>query len=271
MQVQLLKDVVSSVVNPGSVGIIDLLYGKENVNEFIIAKKLKITINQARNILYKMADEGMVSFNRKKDKKNGGWYTYFWTLDTAKSLQVLREKITSELNGLNSQLASKQTKQFYYCPNDDTEMSEENALLHDFTCPECGEVFLAKDNSNQIKEIEDKVTSLYAKLELIDKELGGIRVKEEASRKRRDKAEERKKKAERDARRLERQKLKAKEAKKTGKTKPKKTSKPKKSTIKRSKKSTTKKKKEKVSPKNTKKIKKSTTKAIKKKTSLKRR
>ena len=49
--------------------IVDLLYGKANVNEFLIAKKLNVTINQARNILYKLGDEGLVSFIRKKDKK----------------------------------------------------------------------------------------------------------------------------------------------------------------------------------------------------------
>jgi len=98
MKIELLKDVVSHIAGPNSVDIVDLLYGKENVNEFLIAKKLDVTINQARNVLYKLAEEGLVSFIRKKDKKNGGWYTYFWTLNAKKSLLNLRNRINQGPN-----------------------------------------------------------------------------------------------------------------------------------------------------------------------------
>jgi len=72
----LLEETVEIVIGKQAEGIVDLLDGKKYVNEFIIAKKLGITINQARNILYKISDQGLVSFIRKKDKKKG-WYTYF--------------------------------------------------------------------------------------------------------------------------------------------------------------------------------------------------
>jgi transcription initiation factor TFIIE subunit alpha len=213
MQIKLLKDVVSYISGPASIDIVDLLYGKENVNEFLIAKKLNITINQARNILYKLGDEGLVSFIRKKDKKNGGWYTYFWTLDVTKSLFVLRNRIIKEIENLEKQLGSKRTKQFYYCPNCDLEMTEENALLYDFTCPECGEVFKLKDNTGVIKEIGRHVEDLKSKLGLIDIELEILNKKAEASKERRRKIEEKKKKKERMERSKARALLKKKEAK----------------------------------------------------------
>ena len=71
MQIKLLKDIVSSIVGQSPAKIVDLLYGKKNVNEFLIAKKLKLTINQTRNILYKLADEGLVGLVRKKASKKG--------------------------------------------------------------------------------------------------------------------------------------------------------------------------------------------------------
>jgi len=89
MQIKLLKDIVSSIVGQSSSKIVDLLYDKKNVNEFLIAKKLGLTINQTRNVLYRLADEGLVSFIRKKDNKKGGWYTYFWTLNSGKSFVKL--------------------------------------------------------------------------------------------------------------------------------------------------------------------------------------
>jgi len=55
MQIELLKEIVSVISGPTSIDIVDLLHKKKNVNEFLIAKKLNITINQARNILYKLA------------------------------------------------------------------------------------------------------------------------------------------------------------------------------------------------------------------------
>jgi len=69
VQVRLLKDVVSSIVGVEAAEIVSLLSGKNKVNEFTIAEKLKITINQTRNILYKLSDEGFVSFIRKKEMK----------------------------------------------------------------------------------------------------------------------------------------------------------------------------------------------------------
>ena len=54
----------------GSKMVSDIISNK-HVNEFIIAKKLDLTINQTRNVLYKLADEGLVSSIRKKDKKKG--------------------------------------------------------------------------------------------------------------------------------------------------------------------------------------------------------
>ena len=104
MQVKLLKDIVSDVAGGNAVKIVDLLYEKKNVNEFLVAKKLSLTINQTRNILYKLLDVGLVSFVRKKDAKKGGWYTYFWTMDIGRSLELLRDRINSKIESLEQEL-----------------------------------------------------------------------------------------------------------------------------------------------------------------------
>ena len=67
-----LKEVVTIIVGKQAEEITNLLDGKKYINEFIIAKKLDITINQTRNILYKLSNYGLVSSIRKKDKKKGG-------------------------------------------------------------------------------------------------------------------------------------------------------------------------------------------------------
>src|SRR3989344_724203 len=117
MQIKLLKDIVSSIVGQNAVKIVDLLYEKKNVNEFLIAKKLNLTINQTRNILYKLLDVGLVSFVRKKDGKKGGWYTYFWTMDVGRALELLRDRINRKIESIEHELKRRRSERFYYSPD----------------------------------------------------------------------------------------------------------------------------------------------------------
>ena len=165
-----LKEVISIVVGKPAEEIVDLLDGDKYVNEFIIAKKLDLTINQARNILYKISDHGLVSSIRKKDKKKG-WYTYFWKIEVLKSLEFLRELVLKNLNQMKNQIKSRETKRFYVCERCNIEFNEENAMLHDFTCNECGEVFSAKDNEKVLKEFKKNEEKLENKLKVIDTEI----------------------------------------------------------------------------------------------------
>ena len=221
IQVKLLKKVVTPIVGVDAAKIVDLLSGKKKVNEFTIAEKLKITINQTRNILYKLSDEGLVSFIRKKDKKNGGWYTYFWTLETGKSLVNLKGMIQGKIKHLESHLEKRKNDRFYYCPVCDLEFNEEESLQNFFACVECGGVLELKDNQSIINKLVKKIESLKEDLIFINEEIEKIDKKVEAARVRKAKAVEKKKKLEREERRKERLRLKALEEKKLGK-KPKK-------------------------------------------------
>lgn len=212
MQVKLLKDIVSSVAGGGAAKIVDLLYGKKNVNEFLIAKNLSLTINQTRNVLYKLADEGLVSFVRKKDRKKGGWYTYFWTLNSGKSLLRFKEKLDRDVNALKLQLNTRKNGRLFYCTNCKIEYNEETSLQNGYTCPECGEVLQLKDNTEDIANLEKQINKLTSLLVEVNMEIGEINAQEEKVKGRRLKAEAKKKEKERAARKKEREKLAKKEA-----------------------------------------------------------
>src|SRR3989344_3881544 len=177
MKIEFLRDIAAMVAGKNAGQIVDLLSDKKNVNEFIIAKKLGLTINQARNILYKLSDEGLVSFIRKKDRKKG-WYTYFWTFNTDKALILLQKHISKEIEQLEYQLKSREQKRFYICKTCNTEVTEETALLHNFICPECGEVYELNDNKKAISEIHSTMNKLKRQLEEINKEVGIVEEKE---------------------------------------------------------------------------------------------
>ncbi len=165
-----LKEVVALIVGKQAEDIVDMLDGSKYVNEFIIAKKLGITINQTRNILYKISDYGLISSIRKKDKRKG-WYTYFWKAEILKSLEFLENMISKKLEQLRNKLKSRETKEFYVCEQCNVEFNAENALLHEFTCKECGNVYTLKDNSKLIKELKKEIGKLEEKLKLVNDEI----------------------------------------------------------------------------------------------------
>lgn len=223
MQINLLKKVVEETVGSPAVKIIDLLYKKKDVNEFLIAKKLGLTINQTRNLLYKLSYLGILTSIRRKDKRKG-WYIYFWTINALKSLEVLADSILKEINNLKSQLQSKKSKRFYKCKICGKEVNEETALLSDFTCTDCGEVYDLADNSEVISELFKKIEKLQKELDALNLELHAEKQDKDKKLSRFSKREEAKRKKERKAKFLANKKLKLKEAKiqKKGQKKPKK-------------------------------------------------
>ena len=167
---KILKEVVTLIVGKQAEDIVDLLDTKKHVNEFIIAKKLDLTINQTRNILYKISDHGLVSYIRKKDKKKG-WYTYFWKIEILKSLEFMKNNLLKKIDQLEHKIRSRETKRFYICERCNLELSEENALLYNFTCNECGDILALKDNTKFVREMKKSLEKLKKDLVFLEEEM----------------------------------------------------------------------------------------------------
>ena len=187
----LLKEVISLVAGKQAEDIINILDTQKYINEFVIAKKLNLTINQARNILYKISDHGLVSSIRKKDKRKG-WYTYFWKIEILKSLEFLRENLHKKIENTEHQMKSRETKRFYVCPRCHIELSEENALISNFTCNECGSILVLKDNTKLIKDLRKNKEKLEKDLAVVLEEILKEKEKEEKKRMKEIKNEKRK-------------------------------------------------------------------------------
>ena len=169
MQIKFLKSIVENLINKQATPIIDLLIGKKHVNEFLIAKKLGLTINQTRNILYKLSDFGLVSFIRKKDRRKG-WYIYFWTLNIFQSLNLLEQNLKDELIKLENQLKERKEKRYYYCKTCSIEVTEEAALLNNFICSECEQVYDLSNNQQVIENLEKNIIKLKKDIQLVNSE-----------------------------------------------------------------------------------------------------
>jgi len=186
MQVKLLYNLVEELANEGTGSIAEILFNKRDVNEFAIAKKMELTINQVRNILYKLSNHGLVSFIRKKDNKKG-WYIYYWTLNTEKCLVMIEKSLEKKISDFEKSLGSREVDRYYICKPCVIEVGEEKALENGFTCEECAEVYELSDNTHHVRDIKARITRTNKELELIKSELEELRAKESKKRARADK------------------------------------------------------------------------------------
>ncbi|MBS3090759.1 hypothetical protein J4433_03270 [Candidatus Pacearchaeota archaeon] len=174
---KMLYDLAEGIVGKNGIAIIDILKDNRDVNEFKIAEKMKLTINQVRNILYRLDAHDIVSFIRKKDKRKG-WYIYYWSLDKLKALKLFVKMKERGIQQLNHVLASHENKRFFRCNGCEIELTEENALTHDFICLECGNLLELSDNKGKIVEIRKNITKEKKILELIRAEMAKLSVEE---------------------------------------------------------------------------------------------
>jgi len=79
-----IEELIFEISGNDGLSVYKLLKDKIDVNEFAIAEKLKLTINQIRNIFYKFQAYNLVTSISKKDRKKG-WYIYFFTFNPQES------------------------------------------------------------------------------------------------------------------------------------------------------------------------------------------
>ena len=187
MQIKLLHDLIEELAGENTGRIVEILFGKKDVNEFLIAKKMELTINQVRNILYKLSADNLVSFVRKKDKRKG-WYIYYWTLNKNKVKEALVSYKKKQLQDFKLRLAREQKSQFFFCPTGCMRMTMENAMDHDFKCQECGSLLRPLDNQRTIENIKQRILELEEELSqpiVVEKEkrVGKKKVKKKVAKK----------------------------------------------------------------------------------------
>ncbi|RMD65768.1 hypothetical protein D6817_05465 [Candidatus Pacearchaeota archaeon] len=210
----MLKKYASLAAGPNAEKLIDILFKKKNVNEKTIAAKMGLTINEVRNLLYKLAAQHVVSFTRKKDKRRGGWYIYFWTIEERKSMEAYADMLRQELKKIDDNISKKKSDSHYHCDNCYLEFNEEGALLHDYTCPECGEVLQLKDVSKDIAKLEKEREQVKGEIALVEEEIERMESKRQREVEKREEEIKKQKEEERRKRRLKAKRKAAREARK---------------------------------------------------------
>jgi len=159
-----LKEIVAKIAGKSSIVIVPILKDKDNVDEFKVAQKAEMTINELRNILYKLHHHDLVSFSRKKDKKKG-WFIYYWTLSKERAIETLIKDYNRELTTKKDILENTLKKNYFICARGHTELGEESALEQNFECIECGELLVLKDRDVEKRKLNKIIGVLETRIE----------------------------------------------------------------------------------------------------------
>ncbi len=160
---EITEELVREVAGEDTVKLVGLLRDKENVSEFKIAEKLRLTVNTVRNMLYRLQAHNLVTSIRKKDKKKG-WYIYYWTFNSSQARSLVRIVKQRKLERFKERLQAELQQTFYVCPERCVRMKIENAMDYDFKCPECGVVLQEENNQRFIEKIQAKILELEEEL-----------------------------------------------------------------------------------------------------------
>ncbi len=208
---ELLVELVKKVAGSDTVKLFDILNKRKNVSEFKIAEKMGISVNQVRNMIYRLQEHNLVSFTRKKDKVKG-WYIYYWTFEKPKAVELIVDTKTKEIAEAEKEIENNEIR-YYLCKFCRLKILEEEALETQFFCEACGEILEEQDINKRKRELTRRIKK--------DKEsLEAASIALEQHRKLLARAMERqlaKEKAEKDKLRAEARAAKAKEKKATAK------------------------------------------------------
>ncbi len=153
---ELLADLVKSVAGSDTIRVLDILKNKKNVSEFKIAEKLDISVNQVRNMIYRLQEHNLVSFTRKKDKVKG-WYIYFWTFDEPKAVSLIVDLKTKSIRIAKEELKHIDNRRLYVCDTCRKKFPEDEALELQFLCDTCGEILKEQDANKRRKDLSKKL------------------------------------------------------------------------------------------------------------------
>ncbi|MFH0875322.1 MAG: hypothetical protein V1859_05265 [archaeon] len=158
---EVIEKTACEYVGDEALPFIEFLKEKEHINEFIIAKKLKVDIHLVRHVMYKMNNHSLATYIRKKDREKG-WYISYWTLNIKRFKELYeamqREKMQMLKSKLKKEVDCKEG--LYICPSLCSRMSLEDAMEIEFKCPECGKILNIQDNARTIERLREMIENM---------------------------------------------------------------------------------------------------------------
>ena len=162
----IIESVVKEVVGEDAIALVDFLKDNKNVSEFKIAETIKKEVNATRNILYRLYEDNLVSFMRKKDKKKG-WYIYYWTFNQKRVKYLIGDLKKKKLIKLKERVNREKEGNFFGCKNKCIRLNFDQATDFNYKCPECGSVLDQEDNTKVLENIHKEIVVLEKEIKII--------------------------------------------------------------------------------------------------------
>jgi len=178
LALQSIEDLIHIIIGEDVIPLTKILHAKDNISEFKLAEMLNVTVNQIRNMLYRLYEQNLVVYIRKKDKKKG-WYIYYWSLNQRGIENTILKTKLKQLEDLKVRIGREQESQFYVCPNGCMRFPIETAMEYEFRCQECGSLMKDLDNKKTIDNIKNMITTLETEIEIIRNPPVKVKIKKE--------------------------------------------------------------------------------------------
>ena len=161
----LIEELASDLAGHDTVELVRELMYKENISEFILADELKLSVNQTRNMLYRLMNYNLVCSTRKKDRQKG-WYIYYWTFNTKHARILVIANKRKKLHELKNKLNEETLEGSFFTCNDHPfiRMNIEDALENQYRCTECGKIMQERESSSDIARIKQEIEKIEAQL-----------------------------------------------------------------------------------------------------------
>src|SRR3989338_3876455 len=157
------EEILIETVGADALPIIEFLKNRKNISEFIIAEKTNVEIHQIRNILYRMHNQNLASYRRKKDSKKG-YYISYWTYNPKRIKFFVISLYQQKLEKLRTRLIREEKNKgcFFLCSNACARLDFEQSSELCFKCPECGSLLNQQDNTRTIDHLKEQIKEIEA-------------------------------------------------------------------------------------------------------------
>ncbi len=158
---KLTEDVVNDSIGVEAMPVVEYLKGKKDISEFQIAKNIKAEVGFVRQMLYRLQNQNLVTYFRKKDREKG-WYISYWTFNQKGVPELALSIKKNKLAQLKERLEKEEIHKglFYICPKFCSRLTFEEATEAEFRCKECGQPLQHQDNEKTIDRIRENIMQI---------------------------------------------------------------------------------------------------------------
>ena len=156
MKLDKILKITEELVSPEAATVVENLYHNPGYSEFDISEEVNMPINKIRSILYELKAKNLIDYDRRKDKEKG-WYLYYWKVMPENYEIVYKNSKKKMLEQFREKLDEIENSSFYICPNFCRRLSFEDALDHNFTCPDCSTLMQEEQKDRKIRMLKRNI------------------------------------------------------------------------------------------------------------------